>query len=91
MYLELDAKEISDLYANKKSYGNLQKALIDEHGLSMIEDCDDVEDDPLFSPDGVHPNKKLYQKWAEIVGRKIYVRVRQQMGSLDKCRHNAKV
>lgn len=91
MYLELDAKEISDLYSNKKSYGNLQKALIDEHGLSMIEDCDDVEDDPLFSPDGVHPNKKLYQKWAEIVGRKIYVRVRQQMGSLDKCRHNAKV
>jgi len=92
MYLELDAKEISDLYSNAKSYGTLEKALIDEHGLSMIEEHDDIVDDnPLLSPDGVHPNKKLYQKWAEIVGRKLYVRIHQQIGLVEKSNHNAKV
>ncbi len=92
MYLELDAKEISDLYSNTKSYGTLEKAMIDEHGLSMIEECDvDVDDNPLLSPDGVHPNKKLYQRWAEIVGRKLYVRIHQQIGLVEKSKHNAKV
>ena len=92
MYLELDAKEISDLYSNSKSYGTLEKALIDEHGLCMIEECDDddVDDNPLLSPDGVHPNKKLYQKWAEIVGRKMYVRIQQQNGLVEKRNYNAK-
>ena len=89
MYLELDAKEISDLYSNKKSYGTLVKALMDEHGLCMIEECDDVVDDnPLFSPDGVHPNKKLYQKWAEIVGRKLSLRIRQQIELVEKSKRN---
>ncbi len=89
MYLELDSKELSDLYSNKKNYGTLEKALIDEHGLRMIEECDDVVDDnPLFSPDGVHPNKKLYQKWAEIVGRKLSMRIHQQIGLVEKSKRN---
>ena len=70
----------------------LFKALIDEHGLCMIEECDDddVDDNPLLSPDGVQPNKKLYQKWAEIVGRKMYVRIQQQIGLVEKRNYNAK-
>lgn len=89
IYLELDAREISDLYSRNKSYGILEKGLIDEHGLSMIEECDYlVDDNPLFSPDGVHPNKKLYQKWAEIVGRKLYMRIHQQLGLVEKSKSN---
>jgi lysophospholipase L1-like esterase len=50
-----------------------------------MEECDDSKhDDILLSLDGVHPNKKLYRKWAELVGRKLYVRIHRQKGLMEQ-------
>jgi lysophospholipase L1-like esterase len=88
MYLEINSKEISHMYhSNNKSYGAPGDALMDEHGFRVMEECDDTEhDDVLLSPDGVHPNKVLYRKWAELVGRKLYVRIHRQKGLVEQGR-----
>lgn len=83
MYLEVNSREISRMYRpNSVNYGTPVNALMDEHGFRVIEECDDTDD--LLSPDGVHPNKKLYKKWAELVGHKLYVRIHRQKGLLEQ-------
>ena len=80
MYLEINLTEISHMYhSNNKNYGTPGDALMDEHGFEVMEECNGSKhDDILLSLDGVHPNKKLYRKWAELVGRKLYVRIHRQ-------------
>jgi lysophospholipase L1-like esterase len=86
IYLDMDSKDISHLYSySSKNYGTSGNALMDENGSRLNiddEECDDSTD--VLSPDGVHPNKKLYQKWAELVGRKLYVRIQQQKNIMDQ-------
>jgi lysophospholipase L1-like esterase len=86
IYLDMDSKDISHLYSySSKSYGTSGNALMDENGSRLNiddEECDDSTE--VLSPDGVHPNKKLYQKWAELVGRKLYVRIQQQKNVIDQ-------
>ncbi|KAL3815852.1 hypothetical protein ACHAXA_002268 [Cyclostephanos tholiformis] len=81
MYLEINSKEISLMYQwNSVNYGTPVNALMDEHGFRVIEESEDS----LLSPDGVHPNKKLYKKWAELVGRKLYIRIHRQKGLMEQ-------
>ena len=89
MYLEINSKEIFHLYhSNNKNYGTPGDALLDERGFGVMEECDDSKhDDILLSLDGVHPNKKLYRKWAELVGRKLYVRILRQQGLMEQGKH----
>jgi lysophospholipase L1-like esterase len=83
MYLEINSKEISRMYRpNSVNNGTPVNALMDEHGFRVFEECDDT--DVLLSPDGVHPNKKLYKKWAELIGRKLYVRIHRQKGLMEQ-------
>ena len=86
MYLEINSKEISQMYhSSNKNYGTPGDALMDERGFGVMEECDDSKhDDILLSLDGVHPNKKLYRKWAELVGRKLYVRIHRQKGLMEQ-------
>jgi lysophospholipase L1-like esterase len=85
IYLEINSKEISHLYHSNRNYGTPEDALMDEHGSRVIDECDGAKYvDALLSPDGVHPNKKMYQKWAELVGRKLYVRIHRQKGLIEQ-------
>ena len=86
MYLEINLTEISHMYhSNNKNYGTPGDALMDEHGFEVMEECNGSKhDDILLSLDGVHPNKKLYRKWAELVGRKLYVRIHRQKGLMEQ-------
>ena len=33
--------------------------------------------------DGVHPNKKMYARWSETVGKKFYERIKLQLDLLS--------
>ncbi|KAL7541257.1 hypothetical protein ACHAWF_006892, partial [Thalassiosira exigua] len=70
MYVELTAKEISDWYSpNTESVGHLLNDTVPEHMFqTIVTESDAVT---LLSPDGVHPNKRMYAKWAEEVGHKL--------------------
>lgn len=84
IYLDMDSKDISHLYSySSKNYGTSGNALMDEHGSRLTDEESVYDSTEVLSPDGVHPNKKLYQKWAELVGRKLYVRIQQQKIIID--------
>lgn len=71
MYVDLTAKEIAAWY-RAGSYGSTQNSYDDGDFSSFSDNFDDVKDDVLLSADGVHPNKRMYAKWAELVGHKLY-------------------
>ncbi|KAL3756793.1 hypothetical protein ACHAWU_008897 [Discostella pseudostelligera] len=58
VYVDLKAKEIAEWYTPKNAHNG--------------DICDDIEEDVLLSGDGVHPNRAMYAKWAELVGHKLY-------------------
>eukprot|EP00579_Thalassiosira_antarctica_P024123 CAMPEP_0201986250 /NCGR_PEP_ID=MMETSP0904-20121228/89839_1 /ASSEMBLY_ACC=CAM_ASM_000553 /TAXON_ID=420261 /ORGANISM="Thalassiosira antarctica, Strain CCMP982" /LENGTH=146 /DNA_ID=CAMNT_0048540159 /DNA_START=1 /DNA_END=438 /DNA_ORIENTATION=+ len=70
MFLELKAKEIANWYSSNINNIGSAPRLVVEHDFGIIDDFDDVKDDVLLSADGVHPNKRMYAKWAELVGHK---------------------
>ena len=66
VYVELKANEIADWYSS----GN--GAVFSTNGMIGKEDSSRlIRNDVLLSADGVHPNKKMYSKWAELVGNKL--------------------
>jgi lysophospholipase L1-like esterase len=67
VYVDLKAKEIAEWYTPKNA-----------HNDGDI--CDDIEEDVLLSGDGVHPNRAMYAKWAELVGHKLYKCILTKMG-----------
>jgi hypothetical protein len=90
IYLDMDSKDISHLYSySSKNYGTSGNALMDEHGSRLIDEESVYDSTEVLSPDGVHPNKKLYQKWAELVGRKLYVRIQQQKTIIDQSKQRS--
>ena len=86
IFLELKAKEIADWYSSNNSSNGItpSSSLAGEHDSSIIDDFDDVKDDVLLSADGVHPNKRMYAKWAELVGHKLYKQIVPQIELVEK-------
>ncbi len=74
VYVDLKAKEIADWYTlpnAKNTVGCISANGLDEdfRGSDVY---DDIKEDVLLSGDGVHPNRAMYAKWAELVGHKLY-------------------
>ena len=68
VYVELKANEIADWYSSGN--GGVFSSM---DGMSDKEDSSKlIHNDLLISADGVHPNKKMYGKWAELIGKKLY-------------------
>jgi len=85
MYVELNAKEIADWYSlGSTMIGNAMDGLDNYDDFRSSDDFDDIKDDVLLSLDGVHPNKRLYAKWAELVGHKLYKHVVPHTGLLEE-------
>ncbi|KAL3793756.1 hypothetical protein HJC23_013318 [Cyclotella cryptica] len=82
MYIDLDAKEIADWYStnNREVNGNN----LTERNVIANECYDDIQDDVLISADGVHPNKRMYAKWSETVGKKIFQRIIPQLELIEQ-------
>jgi len=82
IYTDLTAKEIASWYKNANQNDvEWKNARADQRETDKQEPCisaeyDNVEDeDMLLSADGVHPNKRMYAKWAESVGNKFLERI----------------
>lgn len=43
-----------------------------------------------FFADGVHPNKRMYAKWSESVGKKLYQRIKPQLEQMKRKHHLVK-
>ena len=65
VYVELKANEIADWYSSGAVFST--NGMIDKEDSSRL-----IRNDVLLSADGVHPNKKMYSKWAELVAKKLY-------------------
>lgn len=81
IYLELKKEEILDLYhrhrsSQRMSTNDLIHHLVDEHGDGVGGDEDaPVAEHDILSPDNAHPNKRTYEKWAELVGNQLHARI----------------
>ncbi|KAL7542474.1 hypothetical protein ACHAXR_011820 [Thalassiosira sp. AJA248-18] len=86
MYVELKAKEIADWYSssNNKSGNTPPNSLVGDNDISIVDDFEDTKDGVLLSADGVHPNKLMYAKWAELVGHKLYKHIVPQLDLVDQ-------
>lgn len=86
MYVELKAKEIADWYSSNgiSSFKNQLNNPIDEHGFNINGEFDDIKGDVLLSADGVHPNKRMYSKWAELVGDKLYNQIVMETKEVER-------
>lgn len=85
VYLEVSPEDMTDLYGNAfRSPSNTSP--VDEHGMSILDDLNATGSEPHLSPDGVHPNRKMYEKWAQMVGNKLYSRICQLR---EKTKHDA--
>jgi len=82
LFLELKTKDIAEWYSliNGK-YGSTVNSLARDHDdFHVIADFDDeFKDDVLLSADGVHPNKRMYAKWGELVGHQLYTHIFPQI------------
>ena len=82
LYVDLKAKEIADWYTPSNAKNNV--GCISVNGLD--EDFrgsnvyNDVKEEVLLSGDGVHPNRAMYAKWAELVGHKLYRCIQTKWG-----------
>lgn len=90
MYVELTANEIADWYAAPDT-ANYGKTLETKNYLDGDDDFrvgddfgNDIKDDVLMSADGVHPNKKMYAKWGELVGHKLYKHIVPRIELVDQ-------
>jgi len=82
LFLELKTKDIADWYSSiSGKYGNAVNGLAGDHDeFRVIADYDDeFKDDVLLSADGVHPNKRMYAKWGELIGHQLYNRIVPQI------------
>ena len=83
VYVDLKAKEIADWYtppdANNAGHKQISANGLDED-TRWCDIYDDIKEDVLLSGDGVHPNRAMYAKWAELVGHKLYKHIRIQSG-----------
>eukprot|EP00956_Cyclotella_meneghiniana_P020971 scaffold37642_cov96-Cyclotella_meneghiniana.AAC.3 len=71
LYIDLHAKEIAEWYCPKEGFG-------------LASECNSgIKSDILISADGVHPNKKMYARWSETVGKKFYERIKLQLDLLS--------
>lgn len=84
IYLELKKEELLDLYHCRRS--SLRMSTNDLiHHLVEVEDHGSgvgggdegapVVEHEIFSPDNAHPNKRTYEKWAELVGNQLHARI----------------
>jgi len=83
LFLELKAKEIADWYSSN----NDGHSIISKNG-DLDFKFDIVKNDVLLSADGVHPNKQMYAKWAELVGHKLYKKIMPQRSLLELLERN---
>lgn len=81
MYVELTAKEIADWYLPS----NAEDAT-NRDDLFIPKEYPSIQDDMLLSADGVHPNKRMYSRWAEYVGHKFYKRIVPQLEMVQQKR-----
>lgn len=81
MYVELTAKEIADWYLPS----NAEDAT-NRDDLFIPKEYPSIQDDMLLSADGVHPNKRMYSRWAEYVGHKVYKRIVPQLEMVQQKR-----
>lgn len=83
VYVDLKSKEIADWYsppdANNAGHKQISSNGLDED-TPWCDIYDDIKEDVLLSGDGVHPNRAMYAKWAELVGHKLYKQIRTQCG-----------
>lgn len=47
----------------------------------------DVLNKSLHLADGVHPNKRMYAKWSESLGKKMCERIMPQLALIEKKQH----
>ncbi len=86
MYTDLTAKEIAGWYNNaNQNDAEGENTAADRKDNDKQDPCfsaeyDNIEDeDMLLSADGVHPNKRMYAKWAESVGKKFLERMHSEL------------
>ena len=79
IYVDLKTEEISQWYASTREHnGNTDDC------FQIIEDYEDINSGLLLSADGVHPNKRMYAEWANLVGHKLYKYMLQQKDQMTQ-------
>ncbi len=90
IYLELKKEEILDLYRRRRSSHRMSTNDASHHLFNLFDEYGNCVDDApvaeheILSPDNAHPNKRTYEKWAEMVGNQLVARIKAEVEQMRR-------